>query len=472
MQRRQTAGTQISVQTFSSSGESFGSFSLSDTVTSHKWRACSLLATLLLFTVMAVTGSQRSERSLILSQIEKIENSHTLHSSESLRKLFRYLADHCIEHPSSPLKEYQIATEVFGRPSDFDPQFDSAIRVQAGRLRQKLSEYYAFEGAEDPFLVEMPKGAYLLSFHLKMPDTAKDDGQKGPELVTSQPRPQRTSPLWPIASLSLALLLVAAVAVIFIILSEKRKDVGGEPGAPVTGVLATFWKPFISNPEQPWVIFSNGAFVGRPETGMRYYNATRDLHPPMILDHYTGVGEVLAVHNLDHVFGQLHREIRVKRGSLFSLDDAKNNDLIFVGSPAENLTLRDIPGTKEFVFQRLRSGKRQGDLAIADLHVQPGEPAYFLGSPATSPLTEDYSVIALVKGMDPAHSVLILAGTTTLGTEAAVEFVCDESSLKQLLQSLKMTGPNGIKPFEAVLRVKVTRGVPVETSVVAVRTTP
>jgi len=81
-------------------------------------------------------------------------------------------------------------------------------------------------------------------------------------------------------------------------------------------------------------------------------------------------------------------------------------------------------------------------------------------------------VIALVKGMDPAHSVLILAGTTTIGTQAAVEFVCDENSLHQLLQRLNVTSSGSVKPFEAVLHVRVTRGVPVDTGIVAVRTSP
>ena len=71
---------------------------------------------------------------------------------------------------------------------------------------------------------------------------------------------------------------------------------------------------------------------------MHYFNAASDPRG-FILDHYTGVGEVLAVHQLDRVFTLLNRQIRVKRGALFSLDDAKNNDLIFIGSPAENLTL-------------------------------------------------------------------------------------------------------------------------------------
>jgi hypothetical protein len=86
-------------------------------------------------------------------------------------------------------------------------------------------------------------------------------------------------------------------------------------------------------------------------------------------------------------------------------------------------------------------------------------------------LSEDYSVIALVKGIDPAHSVLILAGTTTMGTQAAVEFACDQNSVRDLLQRLNVNETTGIQPFEAVLRVKVTRGVPVESSIVALRTT-
>src|SRR5215813_11670011 len=122
---------------------------------------------------MAVTGVHKAERSQYLSFIEKIANSHTLHSSESLRKLLRYLGEHALEHPGTPLKEYQIATEVFGRPAAFDPQLDSTIRVQAGRLRLKLAEYYAAEGADDPVQVEMPKGTYLLSFHSRANDSAK-----------------------------------------------------------------------------------------------------------------------------------------------------------------------------------------------------------------------------------------------------------------------------------------------------------
>jgi hypothetical protein len=200
---------------------------------------------------------------------------------------------------------------------------------------------------------------------------------------------------------------------------------------------------------------------------MRYYNAGRDPRDA-IWDHYTGVGEVLAVHSLDQVFGQFRRQLRVKRGSLFSLDDAKNNDLIFLGSPSENLTLGEIPSTQDFVFQRLTTGRRKGDLAILNQHPQSGEAKEFLAS-ASSPLVENYAIIELFPGLTPERSVLILAGTTTFGTQAAAEYVSRQNSVEDLLTRLTGSKTGGLTPFEAVIRVKVARGVPVEAGLVAIR---
>ncbi len=119
--------------------------------------------------------------------------------------------------------------------------------------------------------------------------------------------------------------------------------------------------------------------------------------------------------------------------------------------------------------ERLESGPRKGDLSIFNVHPQSGEAEYWIGSPSHTALSEDYSVIALVRGLNPAKSVLILAGTTTIGTQAAVEFVCQQNSLEELLPRLQVSETGELKPFEAVLRVKVTRGVPVESEIVALR---
>src|SRR5260370_9309766 len=138
-------------------------------------------------TVVPVT-----DRAQYLGQIEKLVASHTLHGSESLCKLLRYLANHSLDHPGTSCKEYQIATEVFGRQKDFDPHVVSMVRVQAGRLRTKLAEYYGSEGADDSLLVEMPKGNYLLTFHQRSPGAAPD--QAGSTHDTSDALPDRGQP--------------------------------------------------------------------------------------------------------------------------------------------------------------------------------------------------------------------------------------------------------------------------------------
>jgi len=414
---------------------------------------------------MSVTGISATEREHYLAAVNSLVKSQVLHGSESLCKLLRYLAEQALQNPGTAIKEYQIATEVFGRPADFDSHLDSTVRVQAGRLRVKLSEYYASEGADDPLIVELPRGSYSLVFQAR-PNLPRS--QSSETETRGRVRERHILRTWSAAVIILSTLLAAGVAALVGTWESRSRNRVGSLSLPAPAAFRTFWKGFLSGPDEPWVIFSNAAFVGRPETGMRYRQSQDS--DGLILDHYTGVGEVLAVHDLDRVFHLLNRELRVKRGSLFSLDDAKKNNLIFVGSPAENLTLRDLPVNHQFVFRRVESGARKGELAVFNVHPQGTEPTLFASSPRNTPLSEDYSVIALVPGLDPSQSAMILAGTTTIGTQAAVEFVCREDSVLQLLSRLKVRAGGDLKPFEAVLRVKVARGVPVETGLVAVRT--
>jgi hypothetical protein len=349
-------------------------------------------------------------------------------------------------------------------------------------LRTKLTEHYTSAGAADAVWVELPKGTYVLAFH----DGPSANG-KGHQRATAHPQdgkveseihanataePWLMPRKWLITVAALSIVLTAALASIVTLLATRRNT----PSTPtvsasetVPGVFPIFWHGFLEGPQEPLVIFSNARFVGHPDSGMRYFNSSKDASA-VTLDHYTGVGEVLAVHGLDVVFSSLHQALRVKRGSLFSLDDAKNNNLIFIGSPSENLALLDIPSTKQFGFRRIPSGPRQGDTEVLNFHPRSGEASEYLASPPNQPLVEDYAVVALEPGMNPQRSELILAGTTTIGTQAAVEFVCSESTIKDLLSKLSVSNASELKPFEALIRVKVARGVPVESEIVALRT--
>src|SRR5690242_15357974 len=119
---------------------------------------------------MVIEG--RSEQNEVLqAQVDRILRSDEFRSSEVLRRLLSYLADKAISGQADQLKEYVIAIEGLGKPSSYDPQHNSAVRIQIGRLRQKLAEYYRTEGKEDPTIIDLPKGRFRLSCEQRSPAT-------------------------------------------------------------------------------------------------------------------------------------------------------------------------------------------------------------------------------------------------------------------------------------------------------------
>src|SRR5436309_13497356 len=101
------------------------------------------------------------------AQVERILQSDTFRSSGVLRRLFRFLADKAFSGEADQLKEYSIGIDAFGKPPTYDPRQDAIVRLQIGRLRQKLGEYYRTEGKDDPVVMELPKGRFKLSWELR-----------------------------------------------------------------------------------------------------------------------------------------------------------------------------------------------------------------------------------------------------------------------------------------------------------------
>ncbi|MDQ6700215.1 MAG: hypothetical protein M3Z36_08515 [Acidobacteriota bacterium] len=399
---------------------------------------------------MGAGGAAATDRQSGLQEIEKLCTSHLLHNSESLCALLRYLATKSLDHPGWPVKEFEIATEVLGRPADFDPRLDSTVRVQTSRLRSKLAEYYA-AAADDPVVVEIPKGSYSVTFHHRSPQSLV-----APSTVPPLPEPKRG-----LRFIYKILIPTVACGILLTAFWLSGHTRAAQAPPPVYG----FWHPFFDTPEDPLVVYSNAEFIGRPETGLRYFQPGADLHSA-IIDHYTGVGEVMGIHELDKLSNLFGHSLRVKRGRLISWDDARNSDLVFLGSPTENLSLRELPAARDFVFKVMPSSPRAGDLAIVNLNPRANEKSVFFASPVL-PVTEDFALIEMIPGFTAQHQVLILAGTTTLGTQAAVEYVCRVKKLEELLT--QVTGsPNGkITPFAAVIRVQISGGVPIRTELVA-----
>lgn len=96
----------------------------------------------------------------ICAALERVINSETFARSERARKLLRYLVEQQLAGNAERLKGFAIALDVFGKDAAHDPSTDAHVRVQAGRLRELLDQYAAGDGANDPFHISIPRGAY------------------------------------------------------------------------------------------------------------------------------------------------------------------------------------------------------------------------------------------------------------------------------------------------------------------------
>lgn len=81
-----------------------------------------------------------------------------------LSRFLRYAVEKTLAGGGSELKEYLLGVEVFDRGQDFDPRMDPIVRVEAGRLRSKLQEYYEGGGQGDSVRIVFRKGSYAPTF--------------------------------------------------------------------------------------------------------------------------------------------------------------------------------------------------------------------------------------------------------------------------------------------------------------------
>lgn len=104
-----------------------------------------------------------------LWEAEREELQTVLHSplfarTPTLSHLLSYLCEKTFSGVTDQIKEYSVAVDVFDRAPSFDQDTDSIVRVQANRLRKRLGEYYAGEGAGHPIQITIPVGQYVPDF--------------------------------------------------------------------------------------------------------------------------------------------------------------------------------------------------------------------------------------------------------------------------------------------------------------------
>jgi hypothetical protein len=120
-----------------------------------------------------VGAPQRDE---IRKELGRIVASARFRSSLRLTGFITFVVEATLAGGARKIKGYTIAIGALGRGSDFDPQTDAIVRVEAGRLRLALARYYAGEGSDDPLVIDVPRGTYVPTFRHRGAATARQSG--------------------------------------------------------------------------------------------------------------------------------------------------------------------------------------------------------------------------------------------------------------------------------------------------------
>jgi len=405
-------------------------------------------------------------------QIERILHSETMRSAEALQRLLRYLAEKTFSGEADDLKEYTIGVDGLGKPSAYDPRHESAVRIQIGRLRQKLVEYYYAEGKEDSILVELPKGRFKLSFGLRRETPVVAENCENLEGRAARQARNRNQPLMSI------LLLLACAGGLYTTAQlwlHQRQTVLFRNSLPPE--VEALWRPFLASDRPLILAIADPPFADVAGFGVysdrtsgnwdelmqtpgaaalqKTYGSTQ-FRPYLF---YTGTAEAAAAFQLGRLLGLRVPHMALVRISEVSWQQFADNNMIFVGSARFfQDRLQSLPVELEFVQD---SGR------IQILHPRPGDPPIpTLGYGKVRGTGLQYALVSTTPGPSGNGVVRTFTSVGTSARLAALQSFSDPPEARTLFRNL--AGHTGIVPqfFQVVLRVSYTDGVPTNTEYV------
>src|SRR5579863_5819105 len=399
------------------------------------------------------------------AQIERIFQSKAFRSSDVLRHLLSYLVDASLAGTADELKEYTVAVDALGKPSSYDPRQESAVRMQVGRLRQRLAEYYRTEGVDDAVVVDLPKGGFRVVFEPR-------------QATFEQVVIEETSPAvgWRRREIVLAGGLILALAVVAFL--ATRKTPATEPVVPWTPEIRQLWEPILSSNRPLVVCIATPLSVMIPGYGFVREFSVNDwedvpkskgiaalkeaLHATTVQPTfgYTGVGTASAALLLGQFLGARQKSLVVTRANLLSLPELMEENVVFLGPLTGDREIRALRVDQEILLE---------PDGIRNLHPRPGEPSFVpeaTGAPNGRKGGEDsldtFSLISRVPGIRGKGEILSLSGNQISSVMAGAQALTDPGVAKMLVS--KLNKPDGKIPayFQVVLRVRSMDGVPTE----------
>jgi hypothetical protein len=412
-------------------------------------------------------NSEKVTPAAALEELERILASPAFTQAQRLSRFLRFTVEQVLHGGGDSLKEYHLGIAVFDKDESFDTRTDPIVRVEAGRLRTRLKEYYASEGREDLILIDLPKGSYAPVISVRRKDIAARDI---PE-VHSLPGTNR----WKMASVLLALLAAAFLILwgtseyrLSRVLSLQRESASQQLPLPE---LLPIWRPFIAPGSKNFAVFGSPIFFASPQYNLfvrphqinEAANLTTDRQLLSLQERfgplagprydYTLMGDAIALHRLTAFMIGYGASLTAMAAHEAVWDSIKDGNIIFLGAPRMNPLMRHLPVQQDFEWD--------ADQNVRNRNPQPGEQEVY--STPSHENVVSYAVVAALPGLRPDREILVLAAHGGPGTQAAVDYLTRIETVRTINQKLKLSDTGERKHYQMLLRVFVDKGAPVKT---------
>jgi hypothetical protein len=411
------------------------------------------------------------------SSVDRVLQSGTFRNSPSSRRLLKYLADRSQAGDAGQLKEYTIGVDAFGKAEDYDPRLDSTARIQIGRLRQKLTEYYRDEGKDDPLVVHLPKGGFGLICEARAtaPALAEATEESAEPAIEIEPPPNVG--VWRVATLVLAGLLIVVLAAGVYGYLRLRPSTAVPGPSRWSPELAELWRPFVDSGRPLRIAVGNPLFL-QFENRALYRQLSKENVEDMLkspqfaavakalgsresrpVHYYAAVGDVSAAFLLGERLGPHQPGMSVVRSSQLQWQQLADANVLFLGPPRFfDDKLVNLP--VELEITEVQDG-------FHVVHPQAGAPSQYRFRDPPGFFAEDGEACVLIThapGPVGNTDVMTFAGNSTFGRAGAVDAFTDPKFARTLVD--RMRGGSGHVPqyFQVLLRVKYKGGVPTETT--------
>ena len=172
------------------------------------------------------------------AELEAVLASEQFQRAPALSLLLKYLCDKLFDGESHQIKEYSVGVEVFRRGDGFDQNTDSIVRVEANRLRKRLTAYYSGEGAAHRLRITIPLGQYVPQFEVAEPRATIVAAPLEPVAETSASTPAKRMAgrrgMWIAGALALVVaVLVGALLILYQRTQSARATVAQSNAAPI-----------------------------------------------------------------------------------------------------------------------------------------------------------------------------------------------------------------------------------------------